>query len=92
MLRRSLSERHTKFGYDPLDREMIKERSTCVSAEGTTPRTVKRKCEREIRVRRLLRDHLEYCEGENAVFHHTFKTERLGFSILIARYGEEGRM
>ena len=43
------------------------------------------------RVRTLLREHIETMADIGVVFHHVFVKEKLGFQILIARYGAEGR-
>ena len=43
------------------------------------------------RVRTLLREHIETMAELGVVFHHVFVKEKLGFQILIARYGAEGR-
>ena len=43
------------------------------------------------RVRTLLREHIETMAEIGIVFHHTFESEKLGFAIVLARYGEEGR-
>lgn len=43
------------------------------------------------RVRELLREHIETMADAGIVFHHTFHGKRLGLSISLARYGEDGR-
>jgi len=42
-------------------------------------------------VRTLLREHIETMAELGIVFHHTFTSDKLGFSIALARYGEKGR-
>lgn len=48
--------------------------------------------EYDANVRELLRDHLMTMAASGIVFNHVFTTPKLGFSILIARYGAMGRM
>ena len=38
----------------------------------------------------MLREHIETMAELGVVFHHVFVKEKLGFQILIARYGAEG--
>ena len=42
-------------------------------------------------MRTLLREHIETMAELGIVFHHTFTSDKLGFSIALARYGEKGR-
>ena len=43
------------------------------------------------RLTELLSDHIDMMDELNQVCKHTFTAKRLGLSIVIARYGEEGR-
>lgn len=83
--------RHSK-GYDPLDRLLqearseLKEKKAARKASKSTL-----KMEYKQRVRELLREHIETMAEAGIVFHHTFCEQRLGLSVALARYGEEGR-
>ena len=98
-----IKKRHERLGYDPLDKLIQSERialnekkSAWTSKRDRVGKTQKQleemhKKEYRDRVRTLLREHIETMAELGIVFHHTFRKDRLGFQILIARYGEEGR-
>lgn len=121
----SLTRRHKRLGYDPLDRLLqyvdlcgcvyANERSSSHKAYLRQARAdFKRKkslalanvmhiskdalnqksneqLEYRERVRELLREHIETMADAGIVFHHAFQAKRLGLSISLARYGEDGR-
>lgn len=94
-----IEKRHQKFGYDPLDKALMEQREQFELKKSLkskiTPGFMKKtrtpQEEYEHNVKRLLRDHLDTMESLGIAFHHDFVNERLGFSILLARYGTEGR-
>mmetsp|Transcript_10936 Transcript_10936/g.15113 ORF Transcript_10936/g.15113 Transcript_10936/m.15113 type:complete len:349 (+) Transcript_10936:3-1049(+) len=89
--------RHEKFGYDPLDRALQEEKNRLerkklgVMSSVFGEKKMSPQEEYEHNVKKLLRDHLTTMEQHGIVFHHEFVEERLGFAILVARYGTEGR-
>eukprot|EP00635_Sarcinochrysidales_sp_CCMP3193_P006754 CAMPEP_0118890978 /NCGR_PEP_ID=MMETSP1166-20130328/1186_1 /TAXON_ID=1104430 /ORGANISM="Chrysoreinhardia sp, Strain CCMP3193" /LENGTH=2194 /DNA_ID=CAMNT_0006829611 /DNA_START=86 /DNA_END=6670 /DNA_ORIENTATION=+ len=93
--RDEIRKRHEKYGYDPLDRALqsekleLEKKKTMFGGMFEKKRTPQEEYEQN--VKRLLRDHLDTMEKAGIVFHHTFTKDRLGFHVLIAKYGEEGR-
>ena len=82
-------------GYDPLDKALMNERLAFkkTSRRKSLGKTEKEESEKEYkaRVRSLLKEHIETMAEMGIVFRHTFTSEKLGFAIALARYGEEGR-
>ena len=90
-----IAKRHEKYGYDPLDKALQSEKYELEKKKTMLPSMFQKKRtpqeEYEHNVKRLLRDHLDTMEEAGIVFHHKFSKEKLGFHVLIARYGAEGR-
>ena len=93
----TIAQRHSMVGYDPLDKALRNARVQ-VSAERApaadgraTSQTDALLAEYKASVRHLLTEHLETMAETGLVFHHVFQKKRFGFSILVARYGDEGR-
>jgi len=98
-----IKKRHEKLGYDPLDKLLQSERLALNEKKsawtkkrdraGKTQKQLEEMHRKEYRdrVRTLLREHIETMAELGVVFHHVFVKEKLGFQILIARYGAEGR-
>lgn len=89
-----LTKRHER-GYDPLDVAMREARGEYkrVSRQHDYKQTTPQRKEKARNVMRgLLHEHLVVMHEHGLVFEHTFLGDRLGFSIALAKYGEEGRV
>uniref|UniRef100_A0A7S3K1N0 PDZ domain-containing protein n=1 Tax=Aureoumbra lagunensis TaxID=44058 RepID=A0A7S3K1N0_9STRA len=87
-----IQHRHSIFGYDPLDKAIQNLVKECGEARGghSHEYTVE---EYRQKFKELLKDHLDTMFEMGLAFDYEFGAgNRLGFSILVARYGSEGRM
>ena len=87
-----VKRRHGLHGYDPLDRafQQIREEKKQRSTFFSSPRSPSAK-EHAKRATDLLKEHVETMKSLDLAFRYTFRGAKLGFSIVVARYGEEGR-
>lgn len=76
-------------GLDPLDRALRTERIKLQEKGEEKAKTTEEDYFEN--VRRLLDDHLHTMIDTGLAFEHAFQGKKLGFKILIARYGERGR-
>lgn len=74
--KREILERHQRMAMDPLERALHR---------------VKREEASEKKVRGLLEKHLVQMMDSGLAFEHEFLSQKLGFKIVVARYGEHGR-
>jgi len=100
--KREILERHTKFGMDPLDRALRTERIKLGKQNSFSELVLPsflQKDESEMsaeekyvrNVRRLLDEHLHTMLDTGLAFEHAFESQKLGFKIVVAKYGERGR-
>ena len=87
-----VKRRHGLHGYDPLDRafQQIREEKKQRSTFFSSPKSPSAK-EHAKRATDLLKEHVETMKSLDLAFRYTFRGAKLGFSIVVARYGEEGR-
>lgn len=90
-----LTSRHER-GYDPLDvamREARREYARVAKAAAPAGSSSAERRSRALAVMRgLLHEHLVVMHEHGLVFEHTFTGKTLGFSIALAKYGDEGRV
>lgn len=85
-----IKRRHGLHGYDPLDRAFQQIRSE-KKPRSTFFASPKKTQDYQLRATSLLQDHVETMKSRNLAFRYAFRGAKLGFSIVVARYGEEGR-
>tara|TARA_B100000482_G_scaffold89602_1_gene64371 strand:- start:82 stop:567 length:486 start_codon:yes stop_codon:yes gene_type:complete len=97
MDREMIAHRHSMVGYDPLDKALRNQRVRVTHKRASLQGAGHAKSREHLldeyhaNVKHLLCDHLEAMARTGLVFHHVFERKRFGFSVLVARYGDEGR-
>ena len=89
-VKEDIKKHHLMHGYDPLDktfqevRDEKRKRSSFFGG-GPSPEALRK------RLVETLNDHIATMTENDLSLKHAFRSARLGLSIVLARYGDEGR-